>query len=65
MLKVLNDLYMDNIIYIVVIDVVDECIEYGSLNIFNLFWKWLFEFFKNMKFFIILRNIFDIRIVCM
>uniref|UniRef100_A0A8W8K106 NACHT domain-containing protein n=1 Tax=Magallana gigas TaxID=29159 RepID=A0A8W8K106_MAGGI len=61
-LKALNDLDMVNNTYIVVIDALDECIEHGSLNIFNLLWRRLPGFPKNIKFFITSRNTSDIRI---
>lgn len=49
-LKAMNTLQDYNTIYIVVIDALDECIEYGNRNIFNLLWKRLHVFPKNKKF---------------
>lgn len=54
---------MGNIIFVIVIDVLDECIEYGNRNIFYLFWICLYNFFVNIKFFIMFRIIFDINVV--
>lgn len=62
-LKTLNDLDMGNTIYIVVIDALDECIEHGNRNIFNLLRKRLRNFPKNIKFFITSRNTSDFTIV--
>lgn len=61
-LKALNTLHDYNTIYIVVIDALDECIEYGNRNIFNLLWKRLHVFPKNIKIFITSRNTSEIRI---
>lgn len=62
-LKALNDLDMGNTIYIVVIDALDECIEHGNRNIFDLLWRRLRYFPTNVKFFITSRNTSDITIV--
>lgn len=61
-LKALTGLDMGNSSYIVLIDALDECIEYGELNIFNLLWKRLRRFPLNIKFLMTSRYISDIKI---
>lgn len=61
-LEALNDLDMHNSTYIVLIDALDECIEHGERNIFNLLWKRFRRFPLNIKFLITSRYISDIKI---
>lgn len=61
-LEALNGLDMDNSTYIVLIDALDECIEHGERNIFNLLWKRFRRFPLNIKFLMTSRYISDIKI---
>ncbi|XP_062607791.1 uncharacterized protein LOC134269602 [Saccostrea cucullata] len=61
-LNAIGDLDKDENQYIVVIDGLDECFDYGNRNIFYILWRRLQKFPVSFKFLITSRNISQIQI---